>query len=165
MIGTPDIGLARPDDAEAIALLSRDEIEYGLRWSWTPARVRRAILDRRTNAIVARNGERVVGFALMQYDDDSAHLLLLGVARAFRRRGIATAILHWLEHTLAVAGIPAVQVELRERNAIALAFYETLGFERVNATHRYYQGRETALHLVKELGEVPPAHDFRDRDG
>lgn len=156
MIGTPDIGLARPDDAEAIAVLSRDEIEYGLRWSWTPSRVRRAILDRKTNAVVARESGRVVGFALMKYDDDCAHLLLLGIARAHRRRGIATAILHWLEHTLPVAGIAAVQVELRERNAIALAFYEKLGFERVNATHRYYQGLETALHLVKELGASPP---------
>jgi ribosomal-protein-alanine N-acetyltransferase len=145
------IGLALPAEAQAIALLSRDEIEHGLRWSWTAPRVLRAMRDRNTNVVVAREGDGIVGFALLQYEADHAHLLLLGVAGTHRRRGIAAALWRWLEETLRIAGIAAVQVELRESNAVARAFYEKLGFELINATSRYYQGRETALHMVKEL--------------
>jgi len=151
MIEAPDIGLATLADARAIALLSRDEIEQGLRWAWTPTRVHRAIADRDTNVVVARKGKTMVGFALMEYRSDDAHLLLLAVAPDHRRRHVATAMLAWLEETLHVAGIARVQVEVRATNSVALAFYARLGYEQVNATYRYYQGIETALHLVKEL--------------
>ena len=44
-----------------------------------------------------------------------------------------------------------VQVEVRESNRIARAFYAAHGYEQVGATRGYYQGVETALRLVKEL--------------
>jgi ribosomal-protein-alanine N-acetyltransferase len=152
MIDLPDIGLATPADARAIAVLSRDEIEHGFRWRWTPERIGRAIRAPDINVVVARQAGVVAGFALMQYDADRAHLLLLGVSPAQRRRGLATALLAWLEDTLRVAGIARVQVEVRAGNAAAIALYGRLGYEQVNATRGYYQGLETALHLVKELG-------------
>jgi ribosomal-protein-alanine N-acetyltransferase len=151
MSTAPEIGLARLADAQPIALISRDEIEHGFRWSWTPERVRRAIEHRETNVVVAREGTRVIGFALMEYRSDDAHLVLLGVAPDRRRLGIATAMLAWLEETLRVAGMVAIHVEVRASNRVAQAFYARLGYEKVNATSRYYQGIETALHLVKEL--------------
>ena len=40
-------------DAKAIAHLSRDLIETGLGWSWTPERVTRAIQDRNTLTVIA----------------------------------------------------------------------------------------------------------------
>jgi ribosomal protein S18 acetylase RimI-like enzyme len=159
MIEAPDIGLATLADARSIALISRDEIEHGLRWNWTPPRVRRAIEDRETNVVAARRGTVLIGFALMKYRSDDAHLLLLGVTPGYRRKGVATAMLMWLEETLRVADIAAIQVEVRASNRVALAFYAKLGYEQVNATDRYYQGAETALHLFKELaspGKRPP---------
>lgn len=154
MTANVQIGLAVPAEAQVIALLSRDEIEQGLRWSWTAPRVLHAIRDRETNVVVARAGDRVIGFALLQYAADRAHLMLLGVASSRRRRGTATALWLWLEETLRVAGVGAVQVELREANTVARAFYEKQGFELINATSKYYQGKETALHMVKELAPL-----------
>ena len=155
MISTPAIGLATASDAEAIALLSRDEIEQGFRWSWTPARVSHCIRDPRYNVIVAREDTRVIGFALMSYQAEHAHLSLFGVAASHRRRGVGTALWNWLEETMRVAGIVAVQVELRAENSAAHAFYERVGFEQINATRGYYQGVETALHMIKELAAGP----------
>ena len=151
MIASPHSELAALDDAHAISALSRDEIEFGLRWTWTASRVRCAIQDRATNVVVAREGRRVIGFAILGYDERHAHLNLLGVASDRRRRGVATSLMAWLEATMRVAGIAAVQVELRATSHAARALYESLGFELINATSRYYQGRETALHMVKEF--------------
>ena len=151
MIGLPDIGLALPSDAQAIADLSRREIEHGLRWSWTTGRVRRAIQDRETNVVVARDGDAICGFALMAYRSEDAHLLLLAVSPDWRRRGIGSALIGWLEETLRQAGITRMQVEVRQSNRVARAFYARLGFEPVNVSRGYYQGVENALHLVKEL--------------
>jgi ribosomal-protein-alanine N-acetyltransferase len=151
MIAAPDIELARPADARAIAALSRVAIEHGLRSAWTEARVRRAIADRATNVLVARRGGAVIGFALLHYVDDAAHLLLLGVAAEHRRQGVASALIAWLDETLRVAGILRIQVEVRAGNDVALAFYARLGFEKVAVTRGYYQGVEDAVHLVREL--------------
>lgn len=151
MIAIPEIGLASAADAKFIALLSRHEIEHGLRWTWTEHRVRRAIADKATNVVVAKEGAEVVGFAIMSYEDDHAHLCLLAVVPHRRRRGIATALMAWLEETLMVAGARALQVEVRAINRAAIEFYTALGFEQINASRGYYQGVETALHMVKEL--------------
>ena len=43
MSDRPHLQLATARDVPAVAAMSRDPIEAGLRWSWTPARVRRAL--------------------------------------------------------------------------------------------------------------------------
>lgn len=151
MIALPEIRLATASDARDIALLSKNEIERGLGWGWTEHRVRRSIFDRSTNAVVARVEQVLAGFAIMRYGDDRAHLVLLGVNPEYRRRGIGTMLISWLENTLTVAGIRFVQVEVRQTNLVAQAFYASLGYERINTTFGYYRGREAAIHLVKEI--------------
>jgi ribosomal-protein-alanine N-acetyltransferase len=125
VIDAIDIGLARRSDARAIAVLSREVVEYGLDWAWTPQRVRRAIADRATNVIVARDGGVLIGFALLQYRDASA--------------------------TLQVAGITAVHAEVRESNRAARAFYAKLGYVEGAVTRGYYQGRDNAVRLVRTV--------------
>jgi ribosomal-protein-alanine N-acetyltransferase len=77
MITESDISLALPSDALAIAALSRRTIEQGLDWRWTPRRVMNSMADANTNVVVARRGNDLLGFAIMSYGDDDAHVLLL----------------------------------------------------------------------------------------
>ena len=58
------LSLARHPDAMEIAEMSRDLIEHGLAWSWTPARVRRAILGRDCCVLIAR---RELGHQRLRY--------------------------------------------------------------------------------------------------
>jgi ribosomal-protein-alanine N-acetyltransferase len=78
--------LARPADAAAIAALSRDLIEYGLRWRWRPRRVAASIRAPEVNVLVARIHDNLAGFAIMRYGDDVAHLDLLAVAPSVSTR-------------------------------------------------------------------------------
>jgi ribosomal protein S18 acetylase RimI-like enzyme len=114
----PLIRLATRDDGRAIAALSRTEIEHGLPWRWTPPRVQRAVADPRTNVCVARHGDgSLLGFGIMVYADDTAHLSLLAVNPSARRRGVGSALLLWLEQVAGVAGLERVQLEARRRRA------------------------------------------------
>ena len=97
--------LARPADATTIANLSRDLIEYGLRWRWTPMRVAASIRAPDVNVLVACVHDNIAGFAIMRYGDDDAHLDLLAVAPRYRRAGIGRQLLEWLEKCAVVAGI------------------------------------------------------------
>jgi ribosomal-protein-alanine N-acetyltransferase len=150
-MSTFSIRLARRGDARAMALLSRDLIETGLGWRWTPQRVSASLRDRATNGLVAVDGPRVVGFALMKYLDEQAHLLLLAVLPERRRAGIGRALLAWLESSALVAGIATIDLEVRAGNDTARRFYRTLGFEELRVVPQYYGGREAALHMRRRL--------------
>jgi ribosomal-protein-alanine N-acetyltransferase len=145
--------LARHQDAEEIAQMSRESIEGGLTWSWTPARVRRSIMSRDCSVVVARRDGRVAAFAIMYFGDDVAHLNLLAVDRDHRRQGIGRRMIQWLSATALEAGVLRIDLELRANNEVARSFYECLGFEALNVVQGYYQGLEPALRMTKRLGK------------
>lgn len=151
MLVVPTIRLATFADARAIAKMSRDEIEHGLGWSWTPERVRRSIRDRATNVAVAHEGEMLVGFGIMQYGDEKAHLSLLAVHPSRREHGVGAQLLDWLEKCARTAGCERIVLEAREDNPVALAFYGLRGYQRFATVPGYYQGRIAALRLAKSL--------------
>ena len=146
------VALARQSNVVEIALMSRDLIEHGLRWSWTPSRVAASVRSSNTIVVVARAGERIAGFGIMRYGDDEAHLDLLGVGQDYRREGLGRRLVEWLEKPALVAGISAVFLEVREPNHDAQAFYERLGYRPLARIARYYQGRESAMRMGRELG-------------
>ena len=151
MISQHAIRLATIDDAPRIGAMSRDLIEQGLRWRWTPERIRHCIRSRTTNVAVAPTEQGIAGFAIMEYRDDEAHLILLGVDPAQRRRGIASALIAWHEDAALTAGIGTVYVEARADYAETRAFYRKLGYSEVQRVGGYYDGVEDAVRLAKDL--------------
>jgi len=146
------LGLARPSDALEIAEMSRDLVEHGLDWSWTPSRVRRSISGRESSVLVARLQRRIAAFAIMHFGDESAHLNLLAVAASHRRQGLGRRLVEWLTATAIEAGVFRIDLELRAQNHAAREFYERVGFDALNVIPGYYQGREAALRMTRRLG-------------
>jgi ribosomal-protein-alanine N-acetyltransferase len=151
MIDHLTLRLATRADSAQIAAMSRDQIERGLGWSWTPRRVLRSIGDASTNVVVALDGQRLVGFGIMKYHDDEAHLLLLAVQASDRRRGIGAALVTWLEKAALVSGVGTVYLESRLGNLQARAFYRSLGYREVQTVPGYYQGVEPGVRMAKDL--------------
>ena len=151
VIEATPIHLAVPNDARFIAAFSRDCIECGLGWSYTPAKVLRAIASRSTNVAVMREHDRPIGFGIMDYGDSSAHLALLGVLPARRRGGRGAQLLEWLELCAVNAGIERIRVETRADNLAAGAFYRACGYEELARIDGYYRGTVDAIRLEKRL--------------
>lgn len=154
MIDQIDISLAVPSDAGAIAQLSRDAIEHGLSWRWTARRVARSIRDSETNVVIARGGSQFLGFAILKYEDDDSHLLLMAVAPTHRRKGVASAMLSWLETTVQAGGWATIELEVRSRNEEAIAFYRHHGFDEAGLYPGYYEGVEDARRMVKAMRKL-----------
>lgn len=152
VLASPSIRLATPRDASDIAALSRDAIEHGLGWSYTPDRVLAAILSRTTNVAVVRADAGLLAAGVMQYGETTAHLVLLGVQRAHRRRGLGRDLLAWLEACALTAGLRAIHVEVRDDNPNAIAFYQAQGFLYRDRITNYYRGVLDAVRLAKPLG-------------
>lgn len=145
------ISVARPADAKSIARMSRILIEKDLPWSWTEDRVLQSIHHAETAVIVARDGRRLAGFAIMFFADAHAHLNLLAVLPAYRERGLGRELVDWLESCARTSGIFDVRLELRVQNATARAFYESLGYVAQDRVASYYAGVEDALRMRHDL--------------
>ena len=148
------LGLARASDAREIAEMSRDLIEQGLTWAWTPARVQHFISGSESSVVVARRERRIAAFAIMHFGEESAHLNLLAVAPEHRRQGLGRQLIDWLTATAIEAGVFRINLELRTHNEAARSFYERLGFGQLGVVQGYYQGREAALRMSRLLAGV-----------
>ena len=134
-----------------MAEMSRELIEAGLGWRYTPQRIAALIGDRETVALVAHDGSRIQGFAVMQFGDERAHLVLLAVRPQQRQRGIGRRLTEWLLASARVAGIEAIELELRADNEAALAFYRRLGFAEAQLVPGYYDGQIAARRMSMRL--------------
>lgn len=143
--------LAAPADAAPIAAMSRELIETGLPWSWTPERVARNLAQPDTLVLAARDGERLAGFSIMQFGDERAHLSLLAVRPDYQRQGVGRRMLEWLTASALTAGIASVHLELRETNLVARRFYLRQGFAETVRIPGYYRGVETAVRMLREI--------------
>jgi len=143
--------LAAPADAALIAAMSRELIEAGLPWSWTPERVARNLARPDTLVLAARDAERLAGFAIMQFGEERAHLSLLAVRPDCRRQGAARRMLEWLTESALTAGIASIHLELRETNRGARRFYISQGFAETDRVSGYYRGVETAMRMQRDI--------------
>jgi ribosomal-protein-alanine N-acetyltransferase len=143
--------LAEASDAEAIARLAHQTAEAGLSWIFTPGRVRAALRDRDTNVLVAHDGDHVVGAGIMKYGLAEAHLELLAVDPAHRGAGLGRRMLEWLEGPARAGGASVVWLEVRASSEAAQAFYRRLGYRDLAVLPRYYDGREAALRMGRDL--------------
>jgi ribosomal protein S18 acetylase RimI-like enzyme len=142
---------ARPADAQAIAVMSRDLIETGLGWRYRPERIGRLMSARETLVLVAAEGEQVAGFAIMELGEERAHLVLFAVLPSQRRRGLGRRMVEWLMVSAQTAGMASVHLELRADNHAARDFYLRLDFHPTVRVAGYYDGREPALRMVRLL--------------
>jgi ribosomal-protein-alanine N-acetyltransferase len=147
----PPVRLARPDDAVAIAAMSRDLIERGLPWNWRPRRVLEAIRSPATNVAVASVDGELAGFGIMEYLETDAYLALLAVRRSAQRRGIGGSLVRWLEASAQAAGAERIRLETRRDNDAARTFYNELGFHEVAIRRDRYSDGVDGIVLEKWL--------------
>jgi len=96
----------------------------------------------------AFEGETLVGYCGMRAVLDEGYINNVAVLPAFRRRGIARALLTELENS--AEGLAFLTLEVRESNGAAQALYLSLGFLPVGRRPRYYERPvEDALLMTK----------------
>jgi ribosomal protein S18 acetylase RimI-like enzyme len=144
-------------DAARLAAMSGALIESGLRPAWGAERISWHVRDAESVVLTARSDRGIAGFAIMRFGDDAAHLNLLAVEPAHRRRGIARRLLTWLEESALTAGTWLIGLELRAHNEEAQEFYRALGYRETGRVPAYYQGLEAAIRMERDVRVSRPA--------
>lgn len=148
------IEFARFSDAIEISDLSKHLIEFGFRSAYTPYRICHLINNPSSNVVVARKQRTQIGFGIMTYREDSANLDLLATKISYRRQGVGTQVVQWLEKVASTSGAINIFVQVRKTNVAAVRFYQTLNFNVIDEVPGYYQGRETAVIMCKGIRQV-----------
>ncbi|QSP96498.1 ribosomal protein S18-alanine N-acetyltransferase [Marinobacter salinisoli] len=100
------------------------------------------------------HGERLVGFAVVAYLFDEAHLLNLCVSPELHGQGIGRKLLRYLLGEAALDHIWRVILEVRVSNESAFHLYRSEGFRQIGTRPEYYpaaDGREDARVMALEL--------------
>ena len=144
---------ARPDEARALARASRDWIESGLPWRYTPGRLAQLIAHPDVLVLVARAETRLAGFAALEltFQERRAHLTLLAVSPERRRQGVGRALLSWMEPIVRLGGIERISLEVRQARVEARAFYRAHGYVELGHSPGYYDGKEDAIRMERAL--------------
>ncbi len=94
--------------------------------------------NRLARYLVARAGERVVGFAGVWLMVDEAHVTTFGVHPDWRRQGIGRQLLLNLCELSTSIGARRMTLEVRVSNDVAQALYRSFGFEVAGRRPHYY---------------------------
>lgn len=100
------------------------------------------------SAWVMAQAEEIIGYALVMFVLDEAHLLNVSVAKAYQGQGLGRQL---LAHLIAIALKQAavnVFLEVRVSNKQAIGLYEAMGFCEMGIRRAYYPskgGREDAV--------------------
>jgi len=94
---------------------------------------------------------RLAGYMIVSRYVDAWHVMNIAVAPAFRRRGIATALLDKLFELTENASKRGYTLEVRVSNDGAIKLYERLGFSARGIRRGYYtDNREDALIMWRD---------------
>lgn len=111
--------------------------------------------NRLARYVVARAGDRVVGFAGIWLMVDDAHVTTFGVHPDWRRQGIGRQLLLNVSELSIAIGARRMTLEVRASNHAAQALYQAFGFEIAGRRPRYYtdDGEDALVMTTPLLGE------------
>lgn len=115
--------------------------------------LRRFLSSPTARVLVARQGRRVVGAALLllRRGSDAARLYSIAVAADTVGKGIGSALLERVAELAASAGASRLRLEVRASNVRAVSLYSRAGFETIGEKPGYYGDGEAAIHMERKL--------------
>lgn len=119
--------------------------------AWSEASIASELQNPLSRWLVALDGEKVIGYIGSQTVVDESDMMNVAVDPAYRRQGIAEALVNTLVEALTVAGSRSLTLEVRQSNEAAQKLYTKLGFVQVGLRPNYYVSpREGALIMRKD---------------
>jgi ribosomal-protein-alanine N-acetyltransferase len=136
------------DDLAAVQEIERESFTT----PWPPHAYRAELeTNRMAHYIVARHGDRIVGFAGVWLMVDEAHITTFAVRKTWRRQGVGERLLIALLALAEARGAREATLEVRPSNHPARRLYEKYGFAPVGVRPRYYSDdNEDALIMTTD---------------
>ncbi|KAE9406137.1 acyl-CoA N-acyltransferase, partial [Gymnopus androsaceus JB14] len=92
------------------------------------------------------------------------YIAMLSVDKAFRKRGIASALVRRSMEAMKEDGVDEIVLETEYDNHAALSLYESLGFIREKRLYRFYLNGKDAFRLILSIPPQTPEPSESDED-
>ncbi len=113
--------------------------------AWSQVAVLEELEGAGRHAVVAVEGDEVVGYAVTRQAGEVADLQRIGVRADRRRAGIAGTLLEAVLGRARDDGANGMLLEVSALNTAALAFYTRSGFTEIDRRRRYYRDGSDAV--------------------
>ncbi len=134
----------RPTD-EQFAQINAIEQEC-FHGSWTAETLLSELNSPLNYLVTEERGGAIAGFALGRVAADEGELFQIATLPEFRRQGIAGRLLDRLHAGMRESGAACCFLEVRSRNAGAIALYEKSGYERIALRKNYYPDDDAVIY-------------------
>ncbi len=138
------------DDLDRIMAVMNTAFDPAFGEAWTRAQVEGALLMGNCHyQLIAADGNRpmdgetAAGFALLRTVLEEEELLLFAIDPRWRRQGLGTKLLQWIDSDARSRGIRRILLEMRHGNS-AESLYKAHGFDRIGLRPNYYRLRDGA---------------------
>ena len=88
---------------------------------------------------VALSGERVIGYAGLQFVLDEGYITNVAVSEKYRKQGVAQLILNKFDECAAASGLAFISLEVRTSNVPAINLYKKCGYETAGLRKGFYR--------------------------
>lgn len=103
---------------------------------------------------VALKDDKVIGYCGYWWVFDEGQITNIAVHPDFRKMGIASALMDEMVKKCSVTDVYSLTLEVRVSNNAAISLYEKYGFKRVGLRPKYYDNKEDAVLMTKEIKQV-----------
>ena len=145
------------EDADVTAVVTLWE-RCGLTRPWNDPVADIALARKGPNStiLLGREDERIVASAMVGHDGHRGWVYYVATDPERRGQGLGRAIMNAAEDWLRQAGIAKLQLMVRQDNARASAFYETIGYDEAAVTvfAKWLDGRDQAPQLAPPQGQA-----------
>lgn len=131
-------------DLDKVLIVMKKAFDPRFGEAWTAAQCAGILSLHGSLLLIARSGDRTLGFALARSVADEGELLLIAVNPDRQRRGTGKSLVKKIIERLIDKGVKKLHLEMRTDNP-ALAFYNVLGFRQVGLRRDYYRRSDGQL--------------------
>ena len=117
----------RESDRGAVVELWR-ECGLVVGWNDPDSDIRRKLRVQREMFLVGLFGSRLVATVMAGYEGHRGWINYLAVKPEIQKQGLGRRLMEEAEARLIAAGCPKINLQVRESNAAAIAFYERIGY-------------------------------------
>lgn len=103
-------------------------LRFLFRFAWAPYVLAAEVIFFRTHQFFFKVRENVVGLVALREESDCLFIVSLGVAKEFRRLGVATLALRYAERLAARLGREWLELSVLKKNVPAQRLYAKVGF-------------------------------------
>ncbi|WMJ08396.1 ribosomal protein S18-alanine N-acetyltransferase [Nitrosomonas sp. sh817] len=131
-----------PADLDRIILIEREIFLF----PWSPGNFSDSI-DAGYLCQVMEQADTIVGYGIMMMSPDEAHILTLGIAANWQKKGLGKKLLQHLIQSARNMNAKSILLDVRESNLGAAQLYQQMGFQQIATRKGYYPamcGREDA---------------------